>query len=34
MTDVFESFGAVQITKNKYLKKLDEALLVKCSFKL
>ncbi len=34
MTDVFESFGAMQITKNKYLKKLDEALLVKCSFKL
>lgn len=34
MTDVFESFGAVHITKNKYLKKLEEALQVKCSFKL
>lgn len=34
MTDVFESFGAVHITKNKYLKKLEEALEVKCSFKL
>ncbi len=34
MTDVFESFGAIHITKNKYLKKLEEALQVKCSFKL
>lgn len=34
MTDVFESFGAVHITKNKYLKKLEEALEVKCVFKL
>ena len=34
MTDVFESFGAVHITKNKYLKKLEEALQVKCEFKL
>ena len=34
MTDVFKSFGAEHITKNKYLKELEKALQIKCEFKL
>lgn len=34
MTDVFKSFGAEHITKNKYLKELEKALQKKCEFKL
>lgn len=34
ITPVYESFGAVHITKNKYHKKLEEALQAKCEFKL